>query len=124
MNHDCVGNVSVSFIGDMLIVRASRDLPVDTELIHSYVGYGASYRERQEMLQSMYGFQCQCPMCQAEINTSNKKKKKRARMIDKFLQNSKSDEAVSLTTHYDVLDELEGTYSSAASEEPRTPSSL
>jgi hypothetical protein len=32
LNHSCVSNVRRAFIGDMMIVRASRDLETDTEL--------------------------------------------------------------------------------------------
>lgn len=36
INHDCRGNCRRSFIGDMLIIRATRDLDANTELLFPY----------------------------------------------------------------------------------------
>ncbi|KAF5983620.1 TPR domain-containing protein [Fusarium coicis] len=64
INHSCVGNCRRSFIGDMQIVRATRDLPADTELFFCYrhpVRF-ETYQEAQKGL-NHWGFTCGCELC-------------------------------------------------------------
>ncbi|KAK8102099.1 hypothetical protein PG984_015245 [Apiospora sp. TS-2023a] len=64
MNHSCLPNCRRSFIGDMLIVRATRDLPAGTELEISYRGGSrALTTSDQEWLKSTWGFACKCKLC-------------------------------------------------------------
>ncbi|KAF2845050.1 hypothetical protein T440DRAFT_545688 [Plenodomus tracheiphilus IPT5] len=63
LNHSCVGNVRRSFIGDMMVVRACRNLAADTELTFAYHSPdGISFKELQEKLRS-WEFTCNCAMC-------------------------------------------------------------
>ncbi|KAF5575098.1 TPR domain-containing protein [Fusarium pseudoanthophilum] len=64
INHSCVGNCRRSFIGDMQIVRATRDFPADTELFFCYrhpVRF-ETYQETQKGL-NHWGFTCGCELC-------------------------------------------------------------
>ncbi|KAF5722004.1 TPR domain-containing protein [Fusarium mundagurra] len=71
INHSCVGNCRRSFIGDMQIVRATRDLPADTELFFCYrlpVRF-ETYQEAQKGL-NHWGFMCDCELCLLKKATS------------------------------------------------------
>ncbi|KAH7375198.1 TPR domain protein [Plectosphaerella cucumerina] len=64
MNHSCYVNCQRSYIGDMQIVRAARDLPAGAELFIEYRSPRnfETYDEAQKKLQS-YGFICACEIC-------------------------------------------------------------
>ncbi|KAI8648829.1 SET domain-containing protein [Fusarium sp. Ph1] len=71
INHSCVGNCRRSFIGDMQIVRATRDLLADTELLFCYrlpVPF-ESYQEAQKGFKN-WGFTCDCGLCLRKKATS------------------------------------------------------
>ncbi|KAF5238850.1 hypothetical protein FANTH_10178 [Fusarium anthophilum] len=71
INHSCVGNCRRSFIGDMQIVRATRDLPANTELFFCYrlpVPF-ESYQETQKGL-NHWGFTCDFVLCLRKKATS------------------------------------------------------
>lgn len=64
MNHSCYVSCQRSYIGDMQIVRAARDLPAGAELLIDYrspLPY-QTYEEVQDMLFG-YGFTCACDIC-------------------------------------------------------------
>ncbi|KAM0271398.1 hypothetical protein ACHAQH_009120 [Verticillium albo-atrum] len=71
INHSCVGNCKRSFIGDMQIIRAHKDLETNTELIFPYrtPDHMETYEEAQNTLES-WGFTCSCELCVAKQATS------------------------------------------------------
>ncbi|KAK2752056.1 TPR domain-containing protein [Colletotrichum kahawae] len=64
INHSCFENCCRSFIGDVMIVRASRDMPAGTELVFCYQSpeTGDDYKATQKRLSS-WGFTCDCELC-------------------------------------------------------------
>ncbi|KAI1068277.1 hypothetical protein LB507_004252 [Fusarium sp. FIESC RH6] len=83
INHSCVGNCRRSFIGDMQIVRATRDLAADTELFFSYrlpVPF-ESYQEAQKGFKN-WGFTCACELCLRKKATSKSVLQKRKVLAD------------------------------------------
>jgi len=63
INHSCVSTARRSFIGDMMIVRASRNLEPGTEVTFWYYPpTGRTFKEQKEKLQN-WGFECDCPLC-------------------------------------------------------------
>ncbi len=63
INHSCISNVRRSFIGDLQIIRATRDIPADTELTFWYTVPTGDYYKMQKGLES-WDFQCKCaPPC-------------------------------------------------------------
>ncbi|UKZ86806.1 uncharacterized protein TrAFT101_002631 [Trichoderma asperellum] len=87
-NHSCLPNATRAFIGDMMVVRAARDIPAGGEI---FMGYGAlekPFAERQKRLKNSYGFECDCDLCRAEAKVQKATMDKRARLckeIDSFL---------------------------------------
>lgn len=65
MNHSCDPNIINIFVGQYLIVRASRDIGQNEEIFNCY---GPHYRhmtteDRQKILKSQYCFTCKCKAC-------------------------------------------------------------
>ncbi|TDZ29863.1 Protein unc-45-like protein A [Colletotrichum spinosum] len=71
INHSCVGNCRRSFIGDMQIIRAARDLEAGTELLFGYRApqHLESYADVQRDLSS-WGFRCNCELCISRKETT------------------------------------------------------
>ena len=68
----------------MMIFRAQADIPADTELKFGYLSCLEKYEERQKMLKK-WGFECECHVCLAEKDSSQKKIKKRAKIIEEII---------------------------------------
>ncbi|KAI8227020.1 hypothetical protein K4K55_008211 [Colletotrichum sp. SAR 10_96] len=71
INHSCVSNCRRSFIGDMMIVRATKDIDADAELLICYQQPkpGDDYQAAQKCLEN-WGFTCQCRLCEDKKSTS------------------------------------------------------
>ena len=82
VNHSCYSNARRSFIGDVLILRATRDIPAGEEILFWYALPKAdhSYEKTQEKLLN-WDFCCSCVICTHDQKTSNKKKKQRAVLL-------------------------------------------
>ncbi|KXJ86816.1 hypothetical protein Micbo1qcDRAFT_218559 [Microdochium bolleyi] len=72
INHSCYGNCRRSFIGDVQIVRAARDLPAGTELVFGYraAQHNESHAEVQAALRGYWGFECGCELCGVRLATT------------------------------------------------------
>ncbi|KAJ5163261.1 Tetratricopeptide-like helical [Penicillium coprophilum] len=60
INHSCMSNVHRAFIGDMMIIRAATDIPVNTELKIWYLLPAPDY---QPIDFRHWGFECCCSIC-------------------------------------------------------------
>jgi hypothetical protein len=76
INHSCISNVRRSFIGDLQIIRATCDIPADTELKFWYKVPTGDHYEMQKGLEH-WDFQCQCAICLDSKNTPKKLLKRR-----------------------------------------------
>ncbi|KAK3191238.1 hypothetical protein K4F52_002828 [Lecanicillium sp. MT-2017a] len=76
LNHSCDPSVGKEFLGDILILRAMRDIAAGEELTHHY-DVTSDYDARQAALQRTWGFQCSCPLCKAEQADAPEVRKKR-----------------------------------------------
>lgn len=66
MNHSCAPSTHRSFIGDLLISRATRDIAAGEEVFQNYTATKAVRSARQAVLLETWGFACHCPLCEAE----------------------------------------------------------
>lgn len=65
MNHDCIGNSITSFIGDMMIVRAARDIQVDNEITIRYEAQSLmDTKEDVNKKFNKFEFACLCAWCE------------------------------------------------------------
>lgn len=111
INHSCIDNCRRSFIGDMQIIRATKDLPANTELLFVYRSPEPleSYRDVQKGL-SGWGFRCGCELCREKKATCKAALQKR-RAINQGLNNLMRDIKFSqVTKARQLLNRLEETY--------------
>lgn len=119
INHSCNSNARRSFIGDMMIVRATRDLPPNSEITFWYKSpFDSDFRDKGLDL-AHWGFKCSCIICQDHGNTETIDKAKRKRL--------RGDLATAFQTHrkpntariQSILNKIAETYHQPASEIPR-----
>ena len=66
-NHSCVPNATYFTIGDMMFVKTNRDVEEGEELmIHYLYVEKLNEKERNETLQRVWEFTCQCELCEWE----------------------------------------------------------
>jgi len=76
MNHSCVPNASVEFLGsNRAVVMATRAIAADEELCISYLDEDSDLAARTKEL-AEYQFTCQCERCQDERKAKPKTKKR------------------------------------------------
>ncbi|KAK2029870.1 hypothetical protein LX32DRAFT_692917 [Colletotrichum zoysiae] len=113
INHSCIGNCFRAFIGDMMIVRASRDLDVGAELLFCYQvpKEGADYQATQNDLKS-WGFICRCELCEEKKATSGPAFQKRQRLVQILKSSMRSCRTVAHEAKVlKLLSQVEDTYS-------------
>ncbi|KAK7994993.1 tpr domain protein [Apiospora arundinis] len=119
LNHSCVGNCCRSFIGDMQIIRATRDIPADTELVFPYQADQrlASHDETQKKLRN-WGFRCDCALClEKKATTKGTLDKRKALLAQlKYLIERNRDKGVPINARlaFEVLDKFEATHTTPA----------
>jgi hypothetical protein len=118
INHSCLSNARRSFIGDMMIVRASRDLPPDTELTFWYQSPMTRDPEEFPVDLQHWGFKCDCPICHEAQIAGNSVLSNRHRISADIERLFKTSE-MNLRKIEDKTSMLAGTYSRPDSEVPR-----
>lgn len=134
INHSCISTARRSFLGDMMTVRATRDLAPDTEITmwYRHPVHDNSYPEWQDKFRFQWGFTCDCSLCEDLKNTSAATLGKRTTItagVDKYLstlsrgqkKKDTKDVANKMTT---VFNALAATYSRPATQVPRLASWL
>jgi hypothetical protein len=71
-NHACLSNAVRSFIGDIIILRAARDIRAGEEITISYQKPAPLLVDRQKALSDSWGFRCSCPLCTSEAALGDK----------------------------------------------------
>jgi hypothetical protein len=97
INHACNGNAMRSFIGDMMIVRATRNVKQGEEICMPYRLPHPDNSVTQAELQKIWGFKCDCSLCRAEAATPGIEKKQRQELIGKaaeFISKNKPQDGV------------------------------
>ncbi|KFZ20117.1 hypothetical protein V502_03347 [Pseudogymnoascus sp. VKM F-4520 (FW-2644)] len=121
INHSCTSNARRSFIGDMMIVRATRDLKKDTELSFWYHCPSRGIPKDSQNEFKNWGFECSCSICSDGKSTAPPVPRKRE-MLRKRLETEFKVAALESGTFKKMerlLDELNQTYSQPADKVPR-----
>ena len=119
INHSCDSNARRSFIGDMLIVRATRDIAPDTEITFWYKSplINADPWQRTRLLQG--GVFCQCAICQ-DIEETAPGERERREKLQVLLAKALSLPLHPARTRVEIiLSAIADTYHQPASEVPR-----
>ena len=119
-NHSCYTNARRSFIGDMIIVRATRDIPADSELFLWYAPpqSGRTWEMAQEKLQS-WGFQCSCVLCQQDQKTTKRTRARRHALLEDLKAAILVPAGGGVLETERLLPVIEKTYSAPAEDVPR-----
>ncbi|KAH0350844.1 SET domain-containing protein, partial [Aureobasidium melanogenum] len=67
-NHACLSNAVRSFIGDLIVLRAAKDIKSGEEITISYQNPAPLLEDRQKLLFSSWGFRCDCLLCTSEAS--------------------------------------------------------
>ncbi|KAF7593305.1 hypothetical protein BBP40_011685 [Aspergillus hancockii] len=115
INHSCYYTAERAIIGDMMAVRACRDLPVGTEITIPYVVVSVDVEERQRSFHA-WDFECQCIICLDQRSTAKNMALQRKSLIANFwdCQNT-ADIAMAKS----VMVKLPQTYARPGSEVPQ-----
>lgn len=123
MNHSCLPNVHGVYMGDMMIVRAVRDIPAGGEIFTRYADPSLPFAQRQKQLKDKYRFECDCDLCRAEAKVPKAIVEKRARIrkeIGSFLAENNfanwsplAKSPVKKARAKKLLKEIQGTYPKA-----------
>jgi hypothetical protein len=119
INHSCDPTCRRSFLGDLQIIRAARELPAGTELTFSYLGTVGKAPEDSRSLNKRlldgWGFECSCPICVEDRELTPAIKNRRLELLEEFETISNNN----LKRKRNVLQKLESTYSRSLTEVPR-----
>jgi len=119
INHSCYSNVRRSFIGDMQIVRATRDISAGEELTFWYKQPETTgYKKRQEKLQN-WGFNCKCAICADDKKTLKRNLTMRDNLVGDFNAAYSAPRGPNIAKAERALTALEETYKKPATEVPR-----
>ncbi|KAG8412912.1 hypothetical protein J3458_013334 [Metarhizium acridum] len=111
INHSCVGNCLRSFIGDMQIVRATRNLEAGTEITFPYrvpVPH-ESYETAHKGL-SNWGFSCTCELCEDRRKTTRGALKQRTKLVKELEKVLGGPVMTDISRAKLLLEKLEKTY--------------
>lgn len=117
INHSCLSNARRSFIGDMMIVRASRDLPPETEINFWYQSPMDCEPKGLPVDLQNWGFKCDCILCQDTRSHSRNALSNRNSLLAELHRLFKRPKS-NLRKIEDTLLSLAGTYRRPTSEVP------
>ncbi|KAI4661522.1 uncharacterized protein J4E88_010970 [Alternaria novae-zelandiae] len=121
INHSCLGNVRRSFIGDMMIVRAKKDMEAGTELSFPYEAPDGHYTSKVDQKFKNWGFVCNCPLCEDIKSTKASEVTKRRTLLEQLERLCKSTTSGNaFNAKFErLLKALNETYSRPVEEVPR-----
>ncbi|KAI7109580.1 hypothetical protein KC340_g404 [Hortaea werneckii] len=83
MNHSCDGNAARAFIGDMMLVRATKDITKGQEILTPYLPPDMDHAMTLAPLQQQWRFTCHCAICAAETKGPHTQREKRTALVRK-----------------------------------------
>jgi hypothetical protein len=114
-NHSCVPNAEKEYIGDLMILRATREIREGEEVVQSYVQVDSDFEGRSKALGDTWGFKCECKLCVAERGDSEDVRRKRRGLeaeAEGLMEGlvSKGGSRVAVVRARRLAKEIEGTY--------------
>ncbi|TKA40959.1 hypothetical protein B0A54_07871 [Friedmanniomyces endolithicus] len=70
INHACDGNAGRAFIGDMMVIRAVRDIGAGEEILMPYCNPKNDGPAMRTHMEKTWGFECDCRICEADGGTT------------------------------------------------------
>ncbi|KAK4958960.1 hypothetical protein LTR10_003759 [Elasticomyces elasticus] len=81
INHSCVGNAARTMIGDMMVVHACHDIKAGEEITMRYTNSKEDGKATQAHTKKVWGFECDCVVCEADASTSFALRKRREVLV-------------------------------------------
>ncbi|GAA5962702.1 hypothetical protein JCM3765_006171 [Sporobolomyces pararoseus] len=116
LNHSCLPNTSYTFISNLFILRARRDIGEGEELVISYLDQKASLEER-EVKTKKHGFVCDCELCEEERKVGKVARRKREALRDQAERVTGGDDS-RIRQFSKIKKELEETYTTQTTVRP------
>ncbi len=66
LNHSCLSSAQRTFVGDAIVIRASRDMKKGEEVTVPYLLPSDPYDERRFRFMRSWRFKCTCALCEAD----------------------------------------------------------
>lgn len=70
LNHSCISNSIMDFIGDVMTIYALRDIKKNEEITIRYFPPELAYTQRDEYAVNKYKFKCDCQLCDLDRKDS------------------------------------------------------
>lgn len=127
INHACWGPGSVyrTFIGDMMVVRATMDMKEGEQITFGYISHDGNIASRQKTIES-WGFTCNCCLCIFENQETVAVRNSRETLLNKifnfksiFAQPTAKSLTSALPKIVRLIKSLEATYKKPPTEQPR-----
>lgn len=84
INHSCLPNSARTFMGDVLILRATRSISAGEEITAQYITPELSFAARQKSYMDTWGFECDCALCTAEAKVGANVEAQRSRIFEEL----------------------------------------
>ncbi|KAI0193199.1 hypothetical protein EV127DRAFT_479042 [Xylaria flabelliformis] len=68
VNHSCIPNAFVQFVGRKAVLHAYQEIGKDEEIEISYIDCNLHLSQRHEALKTRYHFTCRCPRCEDDMD--------------------------------------------------------
>ncbi|PYH92661.1 TPR domain protein [Aspergillus ellipticus CBS 707.79] len=119
INHSRDSNAYRAFIGDMMIARATKDLPANTEITFCYRSVSDEDYDENKNIFETWGFECNCVVCN-DMQTTDKRVLARRNALWAVVKRLlKSNRGLNTTRIETTLETIAGTYSRPATEVPQ-----
>ncbi|KAK0948967.1 hypothetical protein LTR91_026832, partial [Friedmanniomyces endolithicus] len=82
INHSCLPNASRVFIGDAILLRATKAVAKGDEILQAYVSPTLDVKARQERMNLIWNFICSCALCKAETQEPEDLRQRRAAVVE------------------------------------------
>ncbi|KAK0261850.1 hypothetical protein LTS09_003943 [Friedmanniomyces endolithicus] len=82
INHSCLPNATRVFIGDAILLRATKAISKGDEILQAYVSPTLDVKARQERMNLIWNFTCSCALCKAETQEPDDLRQRRAAVIE------------------------------------------
>jgi hypothetical protein len=84
INHSCLPNSVRTFIGDMLLLRATRDISTGDEITAQYITPELTYQDRQRKYVGTWNFKCDCPLCEVDGKVGKEVERQRMALFEEL----------------------------------------
>jgi hypothetical protein len=78
------GNTQRAFFGDLMMLRALFDLKKGDEVTVNYLPPVKTYEKRQHGCTKIWGFQCECRLCELDRQEPPELAKERQKLVKKY----------------------------------------